>query len=223
MQRVTITIDDALAADLERYMTSHGYANRSEAVRDLARSGLQQQAVQSKQPCVAALIYVYDHHQRELPKRLTRNFHNHHDLTQATLHRCGVPTRRIPWTSRPVRQSRDRRVLLRRRRVRLEPSLPCTFGDLDERHQSGLTLPCAGAPAHEKSLKNSPWNALTRMTCQLPSVQAREIIKELASSSSQEDKQRQRDQTRFAGLLEVVRCPQNNGSTLLHIGFIKIL
>lgn len=86
MQRVTITIDDSLAADLERYMTSHGYANRSEAVRDLARSGLQQQAVQSKQPCVAALIYAYDHHQRELPKRLTRSFHSHHDLTQATLH-----------------------------------------------------------------------------------------------------------------------------------------
>jgi CopG family transcriptional regulator, nickel-responsive regulator len=87
MQRVIITIDDGLAADLERYMASHGYANRSEAVRDLARSGLQQQqSVQSKQPCVAALIYVYDHHQRELPKRLTRNFHDHHDLTQATLH-----------------------------------------------------------------------------------------------------------------------------------------
>jgi CopG family transcriptional regulator, nickel-responsive regulator len=86
MQRVTITIDDGLAAELERYMTSHGYANRSEAVRDLARSGLQQQSVQSKQPCVAALIYIYDHHQRELPKRLTRDFHNHHDLTQATLH-----------------------------------------------------------------------------------------------------------------------------------------
>jgi len=86
MQRVTITIDDGFAADLERYMTSHGYANRSEAIRDLARSGLQRQAVQSRQPCVAALIYVYDHHQRELPKRLTRDFHNHHDLTQATLH-----------------------------------------------------------------------------------------------------------------------------------------
>ena len=36
--------------------------------------------------CVAALIYVYDHHQRELPKRLTRDFHDHHDLAQATLH-----------------------------------------------------------------------------------------------------------------------------------------
>ena len=39
-----------------------------------------------RQQCVAALIYVYDHHQRELPKRLTREFHDHHDLAQATLH-----------------------------------------------------------------------------------------------------------------------------------------
>jgi hypothetical protein len=26
-------------------------------------------------PCVAALVYVYDHGERELPKRLTRDFH----------------------------------------------------------------------------------------------------------------------------------------------------
>jgi CopG family nickel-responsive transcriptional regulator len=71
MQRVTITIDDDLAAELERYMAAHGYANRSEAMRDLARSGLQQSSAQADglQQCVAALIYVYDHHQRELPKR----------------------------------------------------------------------------------------------------------------------------------------------------------
>jgi CopG family transcriptional regulator, nickel-responsive regulator len=36
--------------------------------------------------CVAALVYVYDHEARELPKRLTRDFHKHHDLAQATLH-----------------------------------------------------------------------------------------------------------------------------------------
>jgi nickel-responsive transcriptional regulator NikR len=70
------------------YMTAQGYANRSEAIRDLARSGLQQRAMQApgRQQCLAALIYVYDHHQRELPKRLTSDFHDHHDLAQATLH-----------------------------------------------------------------------------------------------------------------------------------------
>ena len=88
MQRVTITIDDALDAELSRFMSARGYANRSEAIRDLARSGLQQAAVEvgGPRPCVAALIYIYDHEARDLPKRLTRDFHHRHDLAQATLH-----------------------------------------------------------------------------------------------------------------------------------------
>ncbi len=88
MQRVTITIDDELGAELDRFMTARGYANRSEAIRDLARSGLQQAAVEvgGARPCLAALIYIYDHEARDLPKRLTRDFHDRHDLAQATLH-----------------------------------------------------------------------------------------------------------------------------------------
>ena len=88
MQRVTITIDDELDAELDRFMAARGYANRSEVIRDLARSGLQQAAVEvgGPRPCMAALVYVYDPETRELPKRLTRDFHEHHDLAQATLH-----------------------------------------------------------------------------------------------------------------------------------------
>jgi CopG family nickel-responsive transcriptional regulator len=88
MHRVTITIDDDLDAELDRFMNARGYANRSEAIRDLARSGLQQAAMQvgGTHSCVAALVYVYDHGERELPKRLTRDFHEHHDLAQTTLH-----------------------------------------------------------------------------------------------------------------------------------------
>ncbi len=88
MQRVTITFDDELAAELDRFMTSRGYANRSEAIRDLARCGLQQAEteVAGRRPCFAALVYVYDYETRELPKPLTRDFHHHHDLAQATLH-----------------------------------------------------------------------------------------------------------------------------------------
>jgi CopG family nickel-responsive transcriptional regulator len=88
MQRVTITIDDELAAELDRFMTGRGYANRSEAIRDLARSGLQQAAVEvgGARPCIAALVYMYDHEARDLPKRLTRDFHHRHDLAQTTLH-----------------------------------------------------------------------------------------------------------------------------------------
>lgn len=88
MQRVTITIDDELAAELDRFMGGRGYANRSEAIRDLSRSGLQQAATEigGTRPCVAALVYIYDHEARELPKRLTRDFHARHDLAHTTLH-----------------------------------------------------------------------------------------------------------------------------------------
>ena len=88
MQRVTITIDDDLAAELDRFMSAHGYANRSEAIRDLARSGLQQSAHarSGTRPCVAALVYVYEHEKRELARRLTSDYHARHDLAQATLH-----------------------------------------------------------------------------------------------------------------------------------------
>jgi CopG family transcriptional regulator, nickel-responsive regulator len=88
MQRVTITIDDELDEELDRYMRARGYDNRSEALRDLARAGLQQAALEvaGSRACVAALIYVYDHEARDLPKRLTHDFHERHDLAQATLH-----------------------------------------------------------------------------------------------------------------------------------------
>jgi CopG family nickel-responsive transcriptional regulator len=88
MPRLTITVDDDFAAEMDRFMSARGYANRSEAIRDLARSGLQQAAVEiaGPRPCVAALIYIYDHEVRDLPKRLTRDFHHRHDLAQATLH-----------------------------------------------------------------------------------------------------------------------------------------
>jgi len=88
MQRVTITLDDGLMADLDRIIAARGYQNRSEAIRDLARAGLEQAAVEvaDTRNCVAALVYVYDHHARDLPKRLTQEFHDHHDLSQATLH-----------------------------------------------------------------------------------------------------------------------------------------
>ena len=41
MQRLTITIDDDLVAEVDEFIAQRGYANRSEAFRDLVRSGLE--------------------------------------------------------------------------------------------------------------------------------------------------------------------------------------
>lgn len=88
MQRVTVTLDDELVQALDRMVDQKGYQNRSEALRDLARSGLREMEVAAPEAkdCVGALVYVYDHAARELSKRLIRSFHDHHDLSLATMH-----------------------------------------------------------------------------------------------------------------------------------------
>lgn len=88
MQRVTVTLDDELLVELDRMVAARGYQNRSEALRDLARAGIRQNAEQTgtSQDCVGALVYVYDHEARELSKRLTRSFHAHHDVALAAMH-----------------------------------------------------------------------------------------------------------------------------------------
>ena len=40
MQRITITIDDDLMGEVERFMQKRGYEARSEVFRDLLRAGL---------------------------------------------------------------------------------------------------------------------------------------------------------------------------------------
>ncbi|WP_043527297.1 nickel-responsive transcriptional regulator NikR [Litchfieldella xinjiangensis] len=88
MQRVTVTLDDDLMVDLDRLIAQRGYQNRSEAIRDLARAGLKDMALQgdTEQPCVGALVYIYDHAARELSKRLANHSHAHHHLSVSTLH-----------------------------------------------------------------------------------------------------------------------------------------
>ncbi len=88
MHRVTITVDEPLMAEIDALIAARGYQNRSEAIRDLARAGLQNTATGAlpAQNCVAALVYVYDHATRELSKRLTDTFHEHHDLAVSSLH-----------------------------------------------------------------------------------------------------------------------------------------
>jgi CopG family nickel-responsive transcriptional regulator len=88
MQRVTITFDNDLIADIDAFMSSHGYDNRSEAIRDLTRTGMGEVRVAADEgrDCVAALVYMFDYNRRDLARRLASAHHSHHDLTLATTH-----------------------------------------------------------------------------------------------------------------------------------------
>jgi CopG family nickel-responsive transcriptional regulator len=88
MERVSISLDDDLLVKFDAYMNRKGYANRSEAIRDLLRERLERD--QEKQGgaahSVGCLSYVYNHHQRELARRLTEAQHAHHSHVLSTLH-----------------------------------------------------------------------------------------------------------------------------------------
>src|SRR4051812_26918205 len=90
MQRITLSIDDDLAAVLDRHMKAHRYASRSEALRDILREAQSRERLDAPAKrdgfCVATLAYVYDHETRDLGRRLTQEQHRHHDLQVATLH-----------------------------------------------------------------------------------------------------------------------------------------
>lgn len=88
MERFTVSLEDDLLAQFERYMQKKGYANRSEAVRDILRDRLESERLQqdAEGHCVACLSYIYNHHERDLASRVTGAQHDHHDLVRSTLH-----------------------------------------------------------------------------------------------------------------------------------------
>lgn len=87
MERITITIDDDLLAEVDALVASRGYASRSEAIREMLRETAKNEHLSDgAAPCVATLTYVYSHGIRDLPQRLVDAQHEHHDLSVATTH-----------------------------------------------------------------------------------------------------------------------------------------
>ncbi len=87
MQRVTISIDDALGEAFDGLIDEQGYESRSEAMRDLIRKALDSRRTDEVGGrCVANLSYIYNHHIRALAQRLTEIAHARHDLVVATMH-----------------------------------------------------------------------------------------------------------------------------------------
>lgn len=88
MERITLSVDDSLARQFEGWMARQGYVNRSEAFRDLLRQQLDRESIGGDNAghCVGSATYLFDHHERQLTRRLTEQQHAHHDLCLATQH-----------------------------------------------------------------------------------------------------------------------------------------
>lgn len=87
MQRITVSLPDAIVDKLDRLMAESGAKNRSEAVRDLIRSAeASAQRASGEGECVGVLSYIYDHHERQLSSRMTESQHEQGDLIVSLMH-----------------------------------------------------------------------------------------------------------------------------------------
>ena len=87
--RFGVSAESELIESFDELSRRRGYANRSEALRDLMRDALVQAQVDSGSSHVevlGSLTLVYDHHARELNSQMADLQHEHHQLVVSVLH-----------------------------------------------------------------------------------------------------------------------------------------
>lgn len=86
MQRITISLDEALSGELDEMARERRYPSRSEAMRDLVRDGLERWREEQCEGthCVANLSFIVDRRTRMLSQRLAEMQHAHHDLVASS-------------------------------------------------------------------------------------------------------------------------------------------
>jgi CopG family transcriptional regulator, nickel-responsive regulator len=85
--RFSVSLEDDLLEQFDRYCKQQQLATRSEAIRQLLREKLTKEAWAGKsQDAAGTLTLVYDHHRPQLRNHLVKLQHDHHDLIVSTLH-----------------------------------------------------------------------------------------------------------------------------------------
>jgi len=85
--RFGVSIEPDLIKKFDKTIKKEGYANRSEAIRDLIRKNLIEE--KNKNPdeeAIGTLTMIYDHHTGTLTNRLLDLQHDHHNEILSTTH-----------------------------------------------------------------------------------------------------------------------------------------
>jgi CopG family transcriptional regulator, nickel-responsive regulator len=87
LSRIGVAVPTSLLDPFDALIAQKGYANRSEAFRDLMRDALIRQIVANPQTTVVGTVtLVYDHHVRQLNDRLIGMQHDHFSQIISSVH-----------------------------------------------------------------------------------------------------------------------------------------
>jgi CopG family nickel-responsive transcriptional regulator len=85
--RFSVSLEDELLEEFDRYCKEERFATRSEAIRQLLRDTLTKRAWNEESADAAGtLTLVYDHHRPQLRDHLMKLQHDHNELIVSTLH-----------------------------------------------------------------------------------------------------------------------------------------
>jgi CopG family nickel-responsive transcriptional regulator len=68
--RFGVSVEEGLIEKFDRLIRRKGYTNRSEAIRDMIREMLAEEAAEKGREMVGAILIVYDHHRPHLVEKL---------------------------------------------------------------------------------------------------------------------------------------------------------
>jgi CopG family nickel-responsive transcriptional regulator len=84
--RFGVSLDSDLLGRFDVLCGRQGYANRSEAIRDLIRNALVREEWETEGMVAATLTLVYDHHTSDLAQRIVHAQHDNLHLIITALH-----------------------------------------------------------------------------------------------------------------------------------------
>jgi CopG family nickel-responsive transcriptional regulator len=86
LTRFGISLDAGLLEKFDTMIGTKGYANRSEAIRDLIRDSIIKDQVEAGGEAAGTITLVYSHDTRELTDTLTDIQHKYHDMVVSSMH-----------------------------------------------------------------------------------------------------------------------------------------
>ncbi len=86
LTRFGVSLDSDLLKKFDRLIDKKGYANRSEAIRDLIRDSLVKDHVDRGGESAGTITLVYSHDTRELTDTLTDIQHKYHNMVVSSMH-----------------------------------------------------------------------------------------------------------------------------------------
>jgi CopG family nickel-responsive transcriptional regulator len=84
--RFGVSLEEDLLEKLDQLVVKHQFPNRSQAVRFLINQHIVEDKWKEDKDVAGALVLIYDHHKRDLQKKLTSVQHDYHSLILSCLH-----------------------------------------------------------------------------------------------------------------------------------------